>query len=112
MVTKKKPAAKSKAKPAAKAAHKPVAKAKAKRGDPPKSLRLEPLAEGLCVETMHVGAYDEEGPVLARLHREFLPQNGLAETGHHHEIYVGDPCKTAPERLKTVLRQPVRRIAG
>jgi len=89
-----------------------VAKAKAKRGDPPKSLRLEPLAEGLCVETMHVGAYDEEGPVLARLHREFLPQNGLAETGHHHEIYGGDARKTAPERLKTVLRQPVRRIAG
>lgn len=87
-----------------------IKKAADKRGEPPKSLRLEKLDEGLCVQTMHIGSYDEEGPVLAKLHGEFLPQNGLAETGHHHEIYIGDPRKTAPEKLKTVLRQPVRRI--
>lgn len=81
-----------------------------KRGAPPGSLRLETLAEGLCVQTMHIGSYDAEGPVLAKLHNEFLPESGLAETGHHHEIYIGDPRKTAPERLKTVLRQPVQRI--
>jgi hypothetical protein len=86
-----------------------VAKARVKRGAPHPSLRLETLEEGLCVQTMHVGSYDDEGPVLAKLHDEYLPQNGLTETGHHHEIYLGDPRKTAPEKLKTILRQPVRR---
>lgn len=71
-------------------------------------LRIERLEEGRCVQIMHVGPYDAEGPVLKRLHEEFLPANGLAEAGHHHEIYLGDPRKTAPEKLKTVLRQPVR----
>jgi len=85
-----------------------AAKASAKRGKPPESLRLETLHEGLCVQTMHLGSYDDEGPVLARLHDEYLPKNVLVETGHHHEIYIGDPRKTAPERLKTILRQPVR----
>ncbi len=65
------------------------------------------LEEGRSVQTMHVGSYDEEGPVLKRLHEEFLPTNGLKESGHHHEIYIGDPRKTAPEKLKTILRQPV-----
>ncbi len=85
-------------------------KAKAKFGAPPETLRLEPYEEGLSVQIMHVGSYDDEGPVLRRLHEEFLPENGLAETGHHHEIYISDPRKTPPEKLKTVLRQPVRRI--
>jgi len=85
-----------------------VAKAGVKLGARPPSLRLETLEEGLCVQTMHVGSYDDEGPLLARLHGEYLPQNGLAESGHHHEIYIGDPRKTPPERLKTILRQPVR----
>jgi DNA-binding PadR family transcriptional regulator len=71
-------------------------------------LRFERLEEGKSVQTMHIGSYDEEGPTLKRLHQEFLPQNGLIETGHHHEIYLGDPRKTAPEKLKTVLRQPVK----
>jgi hypothetical protein len=47
--------------------------------------------------------------VIAQLHNEFLPAEGLTENGHHHEIYLGDPRKTAPEKLKTVIRQPVRR---
>ena len=85
-----------------------VAKARGKLGDPPGSLRLERLKEGLCVQTMHVGSYDDEGPVLAKLHDEYLPQNGLKETGRHHEIYLGDPRKTPPEKLKTILRQPVQ----
>lgn len=87
-----------------------IEKASAKLGAPPPSLRLETLDEGLCVQIMHIGPYDAEGPVLARLHGEFLPQNGLTETGHHHEIYLSDPRKSAPEKLKTVLRQPVRRL--
>ncbi|MFC3722480.1 GyrI-like domain-containing protein [Neoaquamicrobium sediminum] len=87
-----------------------VDKAKAKFGAPPETLRLEAYDEGLSVQVMHVGSYDDEGPILRRLHEEFLPENGLAETGHHHEIYISDPRKTAPEKLKTVLRQPVRRL--
>ena len=87
-----------------------IAKAALKLGPSPSSLRFERYDEGLCVQIMHVGSYDAEGPVLARLHNEYLPQHGLKETGRHHEIYLGDPRKSAPEKLKTVLRQPVRRI--
>jgi hypothetical protein len=87
-------------------------KAAGKLGERPPTLRLEPFAEGLSVQTMHLGPYSDEGPTIARLHREFLPQNGLVENGHHHEIYLGDPRRTAPEKLKTIIRQPVRRIAG
>ncbi|WP_129336705.1 GyrI-like domain-containing protein [Cellulomonas endophytica] len=69
------------------------------------------LDEGLCVQTLHVGPYDDEGPVLADLHGRFLPEHGLVPTGRHHEVYLGDPRRTAPERLRTILRQPVRRTA-
>ena len=58
---------------------------------------------------MHIGPYAAEGPTIARLHQEFLPANGLVENGHHHEIYISDPGRTAPDKLKTVIRQPVRR---
>jgi hypothetical protein len=71
-------------------------------------LRFERLEEGQVVQTLHIGAYDDEGPILKRLHEEFLPANGLAETGHHHEIYLSDPRKTLAAKLKTILRQPVR----
>ncbi len=79
-------------------------------GDLPalQKLRLQTYHEGQAVQIMHIGSYAEEGPVLRRLHKEYLPQHGLIETGHHHEIYLGDPRKTAPEKLKTVLRQPVK----
>ncbi len=66
------------------------------------------LAEGRCVQIMHTGSYDDEAPVLARLHREYLPANGLAFNGDHHEIYLSDPRRTPPQRRKTILRQPVR----
>jgi hypothetical protein len=71
-------------------------------------LRFERLEEGQVVQTLHIGAYDDEGPILKRLHEEFLPANGLTEAGHHHEIYLSDPRKTAAGKLKTILRQPVR----
>ncbi|MBO6718335.1 MAG: GyrI-like domain-containing protein [Rhizobiaceae bacterium] len=88
-----------------------VEKASAKLGaKPPASFRFETFDEGLSVQIMHIGSYDEEGPTIARLHGEYLPANGLTENGHHHEIYIGDPRRTAPEKLKTVLRQPVRRV--
>ncbi|WP_062466723.1 GyrI-like domain-containing protein [Demequina maris] len=70
-------------------------------------VRLETLAEGRCVQTLHVGSFDDEGPVLARIHDEFIPANGLRMTGRHHEIYLSDFRKVAPERLRTILRQPV-----
>lgn len=71
------------------------------------AIRLEPLDEGTVVQTMHMGPYDDEGPVLQRMHHEFVPANGLALTGKHHEIYLSDARRTAPDRLRTILRQPV-----
>lgn len=79
-------------------------------GTPPSSLRLEPLAEGLSVQTMFVGPYANEGPTIAKMHNEFLPANSLTLRGKHHEIYMGDPRRTAPEKLRTIIRQPVARI--
>ena len=70
-------------------------------------VRLERYAEGLSVQIMHIGSYDDEGPILAKMHDEFIPENGYVENGKHHEIYLSDPRRVAPEKLKTVLRQPV-----
>jgi len=72
-------------------------------------VRLERYHEGLSAQIMHVGSYDDEGPVLSRMHGEFMPENGYCENGKHHEIYLSDPRRVAPEKLKTVLRQPVKR---
>jgi len=72
------------------------------------SLRFVELTEGTCVQILHVGSYDDEAPTIARLHDEFLPENGLVENGPHHEIYLSDPRKVEPRKLKTILRQPVR----
>ncbi|MFB7892467.1 GyrI-like domain-containing protein [Microbacterium sp. NPDC056044] len=70
-------------------------------------LRLEELAEGRSVQTLHVGSYDDEAPVLAEMHEQFIPEAGLRMRGRHHEIYLADPRRTAPEKLRTILRQPV-----
>ena len=85
-----------------------VIKAIKKLGERPDSLRIENFAEGKCVQIMHVGPYNEEAQTIARMHNEFIPANGLIENGHHHEIYLNDPRRTIPSKLKTVLRQPVR----
>ncbi|OCG73919.1 GyrI-like domain-containing protein [Microbacterium sediminis] len=84
-----------------------IARAGAKR--PPRlgDLRVIELSEGTCVQTLHVGSFDDEAPVLARLHDEVIPELGLRMTGRHHEIYLSDPRRTAPARLRTILRQPV-----
>ncbi len=71
------------------------------------AVRLEGLDEGRCVQTLHVGSYDDEAPVLAAMHDEFIPEHGLRMTGKHHEIYLSDARRTAPDRLRTILRQPV-----
>lgn len=70
-------------------------------------IRLEPLAEGRCVQTLHVGAFDDEGPVLERMHHEFIPAHGLRMTGRHHEIYLSDARRVEPAKRRTILRQPV-----
>jgi hypothetical protein len=69
-------------------------------------LRLERLDEGLVVQTLHVGPYDAEGPAIEALHA-YAAEQGHALTGRHHEVYLSDPRRTAPERLRTILRQPV-----
>lgn len=74
-------------------------------------LRLETYDEGLSVQTLHIGPYSAEGHVIHEMHHDFMPANNLAPAGKHHEIYLGDPRKSAPEWLKTVLRQPVRRLS-
>ncbi|MFJ4173178.1 GyrI-like domain-containing protein [Microbacterium sp. NPDC089696] len=89
------------------------AKAAKKREPAPaalRSVRLATLDEGLSVQTLHVGSYDDEAPVLAELHERFVPDNGLRMTGRHHEIYLGDPRRVEPDRLRTILRQPVERV--
>jgi hypothetical protein len=75
-------------------------------------VRLESLVEGLCVQTLHVGSFDDEAPVLARMHDEFIPGRGLRMTGKHHEIYLSDFRKVAPEKRRTILRQPVVRTGA
>ncbi len=85
-----------------------VAKGRGKLGEPPASLRLETLDEGLCVQTMHVGSYDDEGPVLARLHEEYLPQHGLKDRAPPRGSISATRARPPPEKLKTILRQPVR----
>ena len=70
-------------------------------------IRLERFAAGLAAQIMHVGPYAEEAPTIERLHA-FAAEQGYELRGRHHEIYLGDPRRTAPERLKTVLRHPVR----
>jgi hypothetical protein len=72
------------------------------------AIRLDTLAEGLCAQIMHIGPYAAEPPTIARLHA-WIAEQGYARTGHHHEIYLSDPRRTAPERLRTILRQPIAR---
>ncbi len=78
--------------------------------DPPPRLqdvRLRSLSEGRCVQTLHVGSFDDEAEVLARLHA-YVAENGFALAGLHHEVYLSDLRRVAPERQRTILRQPVR----
>jgi Uncharacterized conserved protein len=70
-------------------------------------LRLETLEEGRCVQTLHLGSFDDEAETLHLLHTQFIPEHGLQLRGRHHELYLSDFTKTAPEKLRTILRQPV-----
>ena len=87
-----------------------VATAASKRDLPAATaLRLERFAEGPAAQLLHVGPYADEGPAIERLHA-FIAEQGCRLTGKHHEIYLGDPRRAAPEKLKTIVRQPVARF--
>ena len=76
-------------------------------------LRLEPFQEGLAAQIMHLGPYAAEAPTIARLHA-FIREQGYAFDGSrqkHHEIYLSDPRRSAPEKMRTVIRQPMTRIS-
>lgn len=68
--------------------------------------------EGLCVQILHIGSYDDEAATLAHLYDEWLPAHGYRLRGKHHEIYLSDPRRVAPEKLKTILRQPIAPVAA
>ncbi|MGC9378283.1 GyrI-like domain-containing protein [Streptomyces sp. MH13] len=70
------------------------------------------LHEGPSAQVLHIGSYDDEAPLLHELHHTYLAANGLRPSGLHHEIYLSDPRRTAPEKLKTILRQPAERLDG
>lgn len=80
------------------------------KGKPPETarVRLEDLDEGLCVQVLHVGPYDREEKTIAAM-ESFAAAQGLAFDGLHHEIYLSDPRRVPPQRLRTILRHPVRK---
>ena len=84
-----------------------LANATAKKSLPAAAkLRLERFREGLAAQVMHIGPYDAEGPTIKRLH-ELIAESGRTRRGKHHEIYLSDPRRCAPEKLRTIIRQPV-----
>ena len=92
-----------------------LAEVKRKKGDSPAlaKLRLANFEEGLCVQVMHIGPYANK-PATIELMRAFALENGYRDNvgpdGKHHEIYLGDPRKADPAKLKTVLRHPLRKL--
>ncbi len=70
-------------------------------------LRFEAFTEGKCAQILHIGPFSDEGPTIARLHK-FIETNGGKLRGKHHEIYLSDIRKAAPEKWKTIIRQPLR----
>jgi hypothetical protein len=80
-----------------------------KKGQPALSrLRLESYHEGLATQIMYFGPYADEGSTITTLH-QFIEESGYIRFGKHHEIYLGDPRRTTPEKLRTVIRQPMRK---
>lgn len=69
-------------------------------------LRFEAFMEGTAAQILHLGPFSDEGPTIEKLHR-FIEAEGYERAGRHHEIYLSDFRRTAPERLKTIIRQPM-----
>jgi hypothetical protein len=81
-----------------------------KKGQPSLTrLRLERYEEGKAAQILYVGPYADEGPTISRLHL-FIRENGWINSGKHHEIYLGDPRRSAPGKLRTVIRQPMGKV--
>ena len=88
---------------------KAAAEARRKKGLPVlDGLRFGAYEEGTAAQTLYLGAYADEGPTIARMHA-FIAEQGYALRGKHHEIYLGDPRRAAPEKLKTVIRQSIKK---
>jgi len=87
---------------------KAIEQVKLKKGDQPglSKLRFESYNEGLSAQIMHIGPYCAEGPTVEKLHL-FIKGQGYNFNGKHHEIYLSDPRKAAPEKMKTIIRQPI-----
>jgi len=79
----------------------------AKKKNPPAldKVRLERLHEGAAAQIMHIGPYADEAPTIAKIH-QFISENGGQLRGKHHEIYLSDPRRAAPQKMKTIIRQP------
>ena len=75
------------------------------------NIKFDIYDEGLCVQILYTGAYKDEAPTIAEMHK-FITTNGYQTNGKHHEIYLGDPRKTSPEKLQTILRQPIRKVSS
>ncbi len=75
-----------------------------------KQIEYIEIDEGECVQALHVGPYTTEPETIERM-SDYIKDNGYIETGLHHEIYLSDPRKTAPEKLKTILRQPIAKLS-
>jgi len=86
-----------------------LAAAKKKAASSPfPEVRFERFAEGPSAQVMHIGPYAKEAPTIEALHR-FVEEHGFSLRGLHHEIYLGDPRRAAPDKLKTIIRHPVTR---
>lgn len=72
-------------------------------------LKFETIQDGTSAQILHIGPYSEEGPTLVKLHDYFKNKN-YTFNGRHREIYIGDPRKSAPERLRTIIRQPIKKV--
>ncbi|MFX0207439.1 MAG: GyrI-like domain-containing protein [Candidatus Hodarchaeota archaeon] len=87
---------------------KAIEEVKKKKAPPaPLKVRFETYTEGLSAQIMYFGPYSEEGPTIERMHN-FIKDQGHDLRGKHHEIYLSDPRRTKPERLKTIIRQPIK----
>ena len=86
-----------------------LAQLRRKKGDQQafSRLRLEPFTEGLCMQIMHLGPYDEEPATVEKMDA-FARENGYLKRGKHHEIYLGNPLRADPSKLKTILRHPIQ----
>lgn len=74
-----------------------------------REIKYEKMAEGKCIQVLHIGPYSTEPETIEKM-KKMMKENNLTENGLHHEIYLSDPRKTPPQKMKTILRQPIKKI--